>query len=414
MRNALRRGTVAVAILVSLSPSHAAPPVVEPCAQFAASPDFATDHIAYCAGHLRDRTTGNTTGIAVYRTVDGGRTWTKAAAAGLAHDAYARVRHLSVVDGELFIQVGNSGLFQSTDGGDTFSLIGPLAWGYVTPFVATAPATLLPLPSAGSRALFAMALDGGEDGDPNKSAIIDPLTRSQSPVVGTPARDRAFAVPDTFAQDGTAFAVADRGIGLDARVEVYRCDGAFVCDDLLYAFPQRWTFDRIWLSRSFATTRTVYVSTRSLNGHGVLWWSRDAGRTWSRWQSAERLLTPVVRAKGYPLYALATGPARTLYLRLSYRPDAGRSVPPAEQLYRSADGGATWTLVAYGRTAEQRGPRGVMPTDSPLVGTLDGIIPSGALTVAGQGTLFTLGKTGSYAGLYCSWDGGRRWQRTCR
>lgn len=403
-------------------PVHGTPPSVQPCTQLAASPAFTADRTAFCAGHVPDPTSGRTTAIAVFRTTDGGRTWTRATAAGLTfNDTDARVTHLSVSpryasDRTVFAQIRNTGLFQSVDGGETFSLVGPLAWSRVTPFVATAPAPPVPIPApdAGAHTIFGMARSGGADGDPNASAIIDPLARSHTPVRGTPARDLEFAIADTFARDGAAFAVADRGVGLDARVELYRCGAMLTCDALLIAFPKRWTFDRLWLSRDFEKTRTVYVSMTTLSGSRVLYWSRDAGGTWSRWSAAERLLAPVVAARNVPRYAVAFGTSRTVYLRVSYMPGATSSAaPPAEQLFRSDDGGSTWRRVAFGRAARQAGSRGVMPTDSPIGEQANGAIPPGALTVAGS-TVFMLGHTGRYAGLYCSWDGGRQWGRTCR
>lgn len=262
-----------------------------------------------------------------------------------------------------------------------------------------------------------MASPAGQDGEPNKSAVIDPVARSHAPVAGTPGRDREFAISDTYARDGAAFAVADTGVGVSARVQVYRCDTTFRCNERLHAFPKRWTFDRIWLSSDFARTKTIYVSTTPLTGPRALWWSRDAGKTWARWTSAERLLAPVSKAKAYPAYVLGRGPAgsRLLYLRVSYAPVSDApAAPPAEQLFRSGDNGATWTLLAYGRTASQRGARGTMPTDNPITDLGDGAVPPGALTVAPGGRLFALGRTGSYFGLYCSTDGGRHWARTCR
>lgn len=401
------------------APPAPPPPPVQPCAHFAASPGFARDGTAFCAGHQKDAS-GATTGFVVHRTTDRGRSWTRLAAAGLLmNDPHARVRHLSVspayaTDSTVFVQVQNTGLFQSTDAGTTFTLVSPLAWGSLTAYAATAPGGLLG--TAGVHPLFVMASPAGQDGEPNRSAIVDPLARAHTPVVGTPGRDTEFAVSDTYERDGAAFAVADHGVGLDARVGIYRCNAAFACSEPLHSFPKRWTFDRIWLSAGFATTRTVYVSMTTLEGKRSLWWSRDAGKTWQPWTSAERLLAPVVSAKSYPGYALAPGPAgsRQLHLRVSYSPGEVRSGPPAEQLFRSKDGGATWQPVAYGRTPAQGGTRGTIPTNSPLSDFGSGDVAPGALTVTSTGHLFALGNTWVYAGFYCSWDAGRTWARYCR
>jgi hypothetical protein len=392
---------------------------VRPCTNFAASPSFAKDGTAFCAGHVWARASGATTSIAVFRTTDGGRSWQSVPAAGLVPSgAYDRVTHLTLSpsypsDGTLFVQLGTSGLYQSTDRGTTFSLVGPLAWGRLTAYAATAPGGLLG--TAGVHPLFVMASPASNDGEPNRSAIVDPLARAHTPVVGTPGRDAAFAVSDTYDRDGAAFAVADHGMGLDAQVGVYRCNAAFACSERLTMFPKRWTFDRVWLSPGFASTKTVYVSMTTLDAKRALWWSRDAGKTWKRWTSAERLLEPVARAKATPAYALGAGPAgsRLLYLRVSYSPGAA-DPPPAEQVFRSKDLGASWQLVAYGRTERQRGPRGTMPTDNQLYDYGDGRVAAGALTVTANGRLFMLGETIADAGFYCSSDAGRTWARFCR
>jgi hypothetical protein len=426
VRSALRRGGVAACLLATLLPAGTAraatPPAVQPCTQFAASPDFASDGTAFCAGHVRDPSTGATTGIAVFRTTNRGRTWTAATAAGLfRNDPDARVDYLGVsrlykTDKTLFLQVRNTGLFQSTDGGATFTLVSPLAWGRLTAYVATVPGGLLPS-SPGAHTTFVMASPAGQDGEPNRSALVDPVARSQTPVVGTPGRDREFAVSDTYESDGAAFAVADFGVGLDAHVEVFRCDATFSCGHSLYSFPKRSTFDRVWLAPDFATSKTIYVSMTAVSGQRTLWWSRNAGQTWARWTSAERLLAPVVKAHGDPLYGLGREPvgSRTLYLRISYGPTSrSASAPPAEQLFRSRDNGAGWTLLAYGRTTRQSGARGTIPPDNPLADGSDGGLPPGVVTVASASTVFALGKTGAYPSFYCSWDAGRHWARACR
>lgn len=420
-----RRSAVAASLLVVLlspgastaeppPPPPPAPPV-QPCMDFAASPGFASDRTAFCAGHVRNRSTGATTSIAVFRTTDGGRSWSAAPAAGLSFNTYSKVTHLSVsplyqTDKKLFVQIGNTGLFESTDNATTFRIVDPLAWNRLAAFVSEGSGGVLP--GIARRTVFAMAAPAGQDGEPNKSALIDPLALAHTPVKGTPARDREFAVSDTHARDGAAFAVADAGVGLTARVELYRCSAIFACDERLYAFPKRWTFDRIWLSRDFATTRTLYVSMTALTGTRTLWWSRDAGRTWARWAPAERLLTPVTKANGSVQLALGRGPARLLYLRFSSPGDS--SAEPAEQLFRSRDNGATWTRIAYGRRWPQQGPRGTMPWDNRPDELGDGTAAAGGVTVASSTTVFTLGGWGPYDSFYCSSDGGRHWGRNCR
>lgn len=397
-------------------PAPPAPPPVWPCDEFAASPDFATDRTAFCAGAVVDRSTRATTGVAVWRTTDGGRTWAQQPAAGLLFtNTNAKVEHLEVSpryksDRTIFVQVGGTGLFSSVDGGATFTLVSPLAWGELTSYAATAPGGVLP--TEGVHTLYVMARPADEDGKPNSSALIDPLTRAHTPVVGTPGRDKTFAVSDTFARDGSAFAVADHGVGLDAYVGIYRCTATFSCSDRLHSFPKRWTFDRIWLAPDFARSRTLYVSMTTVSGARSLWWSRNAGTTWARFSSAERVLAATVKAKVAPAIAFAWS-GRHVYFRVA-AVGSPRTGPPAEQLYRSADGGATWRLFAYGRSATQAGSRGTMPADAAPLDTADGRSPRGLLTGTVDGRLFLLGSTWVYKGFYCSADGGRTWARLCR
>lgn len=408
----------ACALAVSGALAHSAPPAappVWPCDELAVSPEFVTDRTAFCAGAVVDRSTRATTGVAVWRTTDGGRTWSRQAAAGLlVTNPNAKVDHLAVsplykTDRTVFVQLTGTGLFSSIDGGATFTVVSPLAWGALTPYAATAPGGLLP--AEGVHALYVMARPADEEGSPNGSALIDPITKAYTPVTGTPGRDAAFAVSDTFARDNAAFAVANHGVGLDAYVGIYRCTATFSCSERLQVFPKRWTFDRIWLAPDFRRSRTIYVSMTTVTGARSLWWSRNAGATWTRFSAAERLLAATVDAKVSPAIAFAWS-GRYVYLRVSAA-GSPRTGPPAEQLYRSADGGATWRLFAYGRSATQVGSRGTMPTDALPLETGDGRAPRGRLTGTADGRLFLLGSTWVYKGFYCSANAGRAWARLC-
>lgn len=396
---------------------------VQPCTQFAASPNFATDKTAFCAGHFRNTTTGQTTGFHLARTTDGGRTWASMPAAGLAsRDVYAHIGFFGlspmfVTDKTIFIQIEGAGLLHSTDGGMTFALVDPIVGHALSMFVSSARSTLaLPEPLAetlrvGDHTALVMAVGAGQDGQPNQSAVIDPMTRTHTPVIGTPVRDNAFAISDTYAKDGAAFAVADSGVGLSAQVKLYRCDAKFTCGQLLYAFPKRWTFDRIWLSRDFAKTRRIFVSITSLTGGDTLWWSRDAGKTWARWAPAEQLLMPVAKF-GYG-YALGQGSGKLLYLWIMASGGEDPRDPPLHQLFRSRNNGDSWERAAYGRGPHQKGPRGTMPPDN-LIYSHAPRNPPGAVTVAGTGSaLFAMG-SGQYRSFYCTWDGGVHWGRMCK
>ena len=394
------------------TPATAAPaPVAQPCTQFAASPTFATDGAAYCAGEVRDVASGNTTALAVFRTTNSGRTWTKAAGTGLPppqgsnilRDLVVSPRH--AVDRAVYLQLA-IGLWGSLDGGETFLPVDPLAWGRVTPYIAAPPADA-PLGDTAAHTLFAHALRGDVEGA-NRSTIIDPTSRVRTPVKGSPGLDREFAISPDFAKDGLAYVVAEHGVGLTRHFRLYGCSVALECSTPLYRWPNRWTFDRLWLAGDFAKSRTMFASVLPIEGLPTLWRSRDGGKTFTRWTAAEK-----VRG-GDAQVALGAVPGSThLYLRVSGHGGA----TPYDQLFWSRDNGAKWTRVSYGRTPLQRGPRGSMPPTA-MPGTGNDDTPRGVVTATGGGRLFVVGRTydgtARYDSFWCTTDNGRSWSRTCR
>ena len=414
----LRLGIAALVATASVdgAPVAATPaPVAHPCTEFAASTAFARDKVAFCAGEEREPRTGDTTGIAFFATTDGGRSWARRQAAGLVvpsgsnvlRDVFVSPRYAD--DGAVFLQMSN-GLHVSVDDGATFLLVDPLAWGRLAPFAAALNA---PTGEAAARALFAHALPGDAEGA-NRSTLIDPSTRVRTPVKGSPGRDVEFAIPPGFAADGQAFVVAEHGVGLTRHVRLYGCSVALECSTPLHRFPNRWDFDRIWLAPDFATSRTMFLSISTLAGEVTLWRSRDAGRTFTRWTSAERLQ----RGFSSVVFGITGVPGtRQLYLRISGNGARERGAAPFEQLFWSRDSGGTWSRVSYGRTPQQQGPRGTMPPAAPLTSSYHGETARGMVAATGDGRVFVLGSTidgaARYRSLYCTVDNGRRWARSC-
>jgi photosystem II stability/assembly factor-like uncharacterized protein len=415
-----RRRTSAVAALLVCAasvvglPATAAPaPVAQPCTEFAASPAFAADHTAFCTGEQRDASTGTTTGVAFFVTTDGGKSWAKATAVGLVTPAGADVLQDLFVspryadDEAVFVQLTN-GLFVSVDRGATFLPADPLAWGRLTPFVAgAAPA------GAVAHTLIAHARRGDTEGA-NQSSILDPTTRARTPAKGSPGFDTEFAISPGFAKDGMAFVMAAHGAGLTRQFRLYGCSVALECSTPLFAFPKRWTFDRLWLAPDFSTSKTLYVSIRPLEGPMTLWWSHDAGKTFVRWTAAERLQRDFTSV-AFGLSGVAG--TRQLYFRITRNAGDKPTSPPFEQLFWSRDDGATWTRVAYGRAAYQPGPRGTMPPAPPREYDADGQTARGLVTATGSGRVFMLGQTidgkARYESLFCTVDNGRTWARYC-
>lgn len=407
-----RRGVLAAAALLATlaTPARAAGPAAAPCTELAASPSFAADGTAACAGVHRDRRTGETQDISVFVTTDHGRSWRRVAASGMTKpvieellDVFFSPRYAQ--DRMLFV-LSSEGLHLSTDLGATFALVHPTAQARMQPFVGVSPADGKP------RTLVAMAHQAthGTDG---AVLVLDPAARVEVPVAGSPLVDHDFAFSPAFATDGTAYAVGFRMANGVRSYGLYRCDATLTCTTLLHQFPGGLTLDRIWLAPDFPRSRTLYVSFQTSSGDAVHWWSRDGGKTLQRWTSVERLQGDWSR--------VATGlvgvpGTRTLYLRISGNAATKPGAAPYERLYRSGDDGASWRLVSYGRTPAQAGARGSMPPNTPRKFGWLGQTARGMLTVAG-GRLFSLGTTYErddvVDSFFCSADGGRTWRRTC-
>jgi hypothetical protein len=403
------------AVSLAALPASAAPaPVAQPCTEFAASATFAADHTAFCAGEQRDATTGNTTAVAFFATTDGGKSWVKGTAVGLVApagsnvllDVFVSPRYAD--DGAAYVQLSN-GLFVSIDRGATFLAVDPLAWGRLTPFVAAVSAPA----EAAAHPLFAHARRGDIEGA-NQSTIIDPTTRARTPVKGSPGFDWEFLISPAFANDGLAFVMAEHGVGLTRQFQLYGCSVALECSTPLFAFPKRWTYDRIWLAPDFSKSKIVYASIRPPDKPLTLWWSRDGARTFVRWTAAERL-QPDYSAVAFGLSGVPG--TRQLYLRITGNGASKPSSPPFEQLFWSRDDGASWTRVAYGRMSRQPGPRGSMQPASPRQYAADGQTARGLVTATGSGRVFVLGLTidgaARYESLFCTVDNGHAWARSC-
>jgi hypothetical protein len=411
----------AAALLSAVLPAAGTtPPAPPPCETVHVSPDFAHDHTVVCVSRA-----GSTAPRILGVSRDGGRSWHAPAMAGLVRPdgssgipLAASLSPAYSTDHDLFVTTG-SGTFVSTDLGENFAALDPLATGGGTdgnpvPYVTTAPALLPGLPT-GPRVFLAYA-------STRVSATVDVAARTHQPVPGVPGYGvLRFTVPpvwDGDAASGLAFVYeAEVAQTTAERLVAYRCDARLTCSQRLFSFPADVSLDpsvdRVTLLPDRRTIVAVLSSqsTRSLH----VWRSTDGGVTFTPWQSIEALLGPVSTRSGMEArvgLGAAPGDSHRLYLRIhGGRGRNGWGGPPAEQVFRSDDGGTTWRRVAYGLGPGQPGRRGTLPW-SLMAGGGDGA----QLSIAPDGRLFTVGGQGGGRLLfttYCSLDGGLHWTAGC-
>ena len=391
-------------------PASAALPLVQPCTTVAASPDFVHDRTAFCAAAPWDERTGQASSISLNVTTDGGRTWTKAAEAGLISGSSPPVLRGIFVspryaqDHTVFVQSA-MGLFASTDDGATFLPsvpglpTGALVFNHLTPFVSSPANTV-------GRTIFANAVYGIAEGA-NRSSLIDPTLRTSTPVLGTPGLDDSFYVSPTYATDGLAYALAESGVGLTRHFALYQCDAIFTCNTLLHAFPYRWNKPRIWLAPDFSKSHTIFAVGPALDGAPVFSRSQDGGLSFRGWPSAEKLQRD---DKGdFSVFDLSpVAGTRTIYFRVQRLFSVA-----AEQLFISRDDGLTWTRVSYGRLPGQPGARGTMPYLR-----IDENEQPAAVLAPGENRVFIWGTTregnATVRVLFCTADNGLSWASPCR
>lgn len=396
----------------------------KPCSDLVISPAFSSDGTAFCSHITRDGT-GSATGVEMLHTSDGGRSWSQVAAIGLAVSPNQWGQRPNLMfspfyedDHALYASLGLTGLFRSTDDGETFSLVDPRGGSATSATVATFNTPLGELPR---RVVFPQAIRGSTEGA-NQSVLIDAALGLRVPVQGTPAADHLFAVPPSFPDHGTPYAVAETGVGATHRFELYRCDELFDCSEHLFALPHRMRFDRIWFAPDFAVSGNIYISgfdfeTNALN----IWWSKDAGTSFHRWRSAQDLLDRArgSRPRANQIFAISgVSGTKLLYLRVDYATyPEGRT--PAATLYRSNNGGRSWRRVAFARTFNEPPRPGRLPHE-PTLDAWDGQVPGGHLVAASKRQLFLVGTEAGASGdpyhgtvASCSTDGGRNWRPLC-
>lgn len=401
-RNASRIAAVLMTLL-TLSPVRAATAVTPVCALLAFSAEFARDRTGFCLRVV----TGDQ---ALFRTHDAGRTWERFGAPGVAAVGTAWQLMVSPrysADRTVYLH-SSKGLFAWSDPSTGFLLADPLANAptshqVMAPFVeAVVPGAV---PQVGGTGVgFALA-------DQTSPAWLSPPARRPVSGAAPSLTDRFLVPPAGRAAAPLAIARVRDGAGV-GRAEVRQCDWDFACPTVLATLPAG-TVHGAWLSPRYAQDHTVYVVLATKAGVEVLR-STASGRRFAALRGAARALAATNKAlrarhvePGQPTgLAMDTADPRRLALRVPIGP----SLPgvPAEQVFTSADGGATWRRAGYA-WGDPRG--GTLPWYGPAQTQM---WSEGSAVWYVAGRLFALATDGRDRGggaVYCSVDHARSWRR---
>lgn len=463
----LRAATaVAVFLTVLVEPGASGAAAPRDCSGMALSPEFAKTRSVLCARMEVDDSPPppgiDDRRVEIWLSKDAGRTWRQRGAVGFtvrgdvppnapvrfigSHITGVLFSALYADDATMYVGISGDGLYASTDEGDTWRPVDPLADGpgfavSFTPYAdygtlaaqdeALAPIAYLhgagqisitptaPLPSA------SVALPG--------SARIDPPSHR---LVSLPVMPIRVEFPPTRSNDLPALftgydfdgSVKSDWVFDDLQTALYACDYDLACSEHRYTFPDQ---ELVWVaaSPSYQKDRTIFAISRVIPSFGEFEEydvlprvSRDGGRTFAPWKEVERLLAPI-RSRGGEIGLLLTSDPdlrRRLIVHVSaYWPRghvARAGDPPTEQFFVSDDLGRTWRRTGWqnfvggkrtGGTLPWRASGGTETTSPPLVLAADGRLffqpsstPSRAFLV-------------DQATAFCSLDGGVRWSWPC-
>jgi len=411
---ALRRRLFSLAALLALlaptAEGAAVPVPPEKCAFLGVSPSFQRDGTAFCAVMLN-------AGPVLWRTTDRGRSWTKfALSPGVLPTNTSPalyqiiVSPLYSVDHAVYLYT-SSGTYVTTNPADGLRPVDLLATGNgmgIRNMAGYGDATVGAL-SQGMRVVLAHAAL-------NTASRIDPPLHSR--VVGAaPHQSLQFLAPASVSPDRPPLLIGrhlNYSATGDNRVATYECTIALTCTTEMHVFPQG-EFADAWLSPAYDKDGTAYVALATGKRYSMFK-STDRGRTFAPWRGAENVLAPInaemMRSDGDthfpPALAIDQADPRTMYLRMAQLVSTPRM--PAQQLFRSRDGGETWTRIGYA-WGDRR--RGTLPWDGP--GLMQAVSAMDNGVVAAGGRLFAVGTSlrDRYAGVFCSTDSGRTWGRNC-
>lgn len=401
----------ALALLaLPLTDATAASTAPDKCGAIGMSPSFHSDGTAFCAVMLD-------AGPVLWRTTDRGRSWTKFALSPgvLPTQTRAVLYQLTVspryaVDSAVYLHT-NSGIYITTNPAEGLRPVDPLATandvgirnmaGYVD-----ASAGLV---SQGERVIFAYAAL-------NAASRIDPPLHSRVPAAA-PHQALQFLTPPRVSLDRTPILVGrhlNYSAQGDNRVATYECTIALTCATEMHVFPSG-EFAGAWLSPAFDKDGIVYVA-MSTGKRYSMFRSVNRGRTFAPWTAVDKVLAPInaEMASGDgdthfpPTLAIDQSNPRTMFLRMSQQLSTSRI--PAQQLFRSTDGGATWSRIGF---AWGDARRATLPWDGP--GLMQAVRAADNDVMAVGGRVFAVGTSirDGYSGVFCSVDSGRTWSRAC-
>lgn len=196
-----------------------------------------------------------------------------------------------------------------------------------------------------------------------------------------------FIVPPVVSTAALPLALAfNTGSDLKQHLTVYQCDTDLTCTKPLLAFPADVSQPRV---RQWPTPSTIIIRLfQGVQGDNPQFWrSTDGDRTFAPWASVNTVIASVeTKNSPLPTYAaIAVNPALPQVVCLQVHGSPGpyfkwaRNAPPAEELFRSNDGGRTWQRVGCQRELLQPGPAGTLPWSS--AGSM-ALAPDGRLLVA--------------------------------
>jgi RNA polymerase sigma-70 factor (ECF subfamily) len=315
------------------------------------SPGFAADRTVFASGNvLCER---HLCPSVLFRSIDGGVTWTRDSAYGLVADTLLLPSGYGSADDRIFA-MGVQGLQVSNDDGRTFRpapiASGPRTWG---------PAAVSPIFNNGDPSILIGADTLLRYRDDAKMLEPVPSTATRGPF--EPAYSPTYAVDRVILLGGNRL---DLLTGVTVA-SVYRCvDGLCSSTDL----EGETLRPKIRFASDFHSTRRVYAFTQ-----GGIFASQDGGLAFSRvpvgW-SGELLRDVVVDAQG----RLLAGTVPEI--------PGGRG-----GLYLSSDGGLSWTEVK------------------------SELFASGVISIAASGNRVVVGL--AEGGVACSSDGGSSWAPRC-
>ncbi len=297
---------------------------------------------------------------------DGGATWSLAAARG-----WSRGVPQIAVDGgghEMLIAPGSTHLQRSVDAGANWTDVGP-------------PGTTTILPSFAHDGGILVAANGGGG---NADFLVTSQGQKSISGSGSAAKDVAFAVPPTYPGAG-AFPPALLG-AMDAKAstgEVLTCNASLACANpvVLPSNDPMAGPPTLVMSPSYAMDGTAFAYTGT-----ALFKSMDGGRTFSRLVVGDvgTVVTSPLGMAVAPDYN-DHGPQRTAYVAITEIVGTGSSSRTAGGVYKTIDGGTTWTSISTGSPLEDGASTVALAPDGRLFAGYLGTRGWGLLCNAGQG-----------------------------